>query len=408
MTVSTSHDAPNDRKMASKASQEHTEKITKRPAVVSTYLVTPPENTVDSFSQDDGKEWLNTLPPLQAHTPPASPEDKTLPSISTATGFSGSECDPQLFPGQSRSERARSQTPLTPLFDEKRQTSPRPQTPPAPGASEVVSQFPESNVRGAPDTPPESQIFPTILGINTAQAAQQYYNDRMAELRNMRCKLPSPRGSTSSGLDSFSQSQVARLGRFTKAGAVTKPRPTPRTAFKARAAKATSPPARIVPTKRRTPKPRTSQTDFLLNAFPNQSSKHKRAPPSKKIEGDGLKWDEMEDYSPPGSNLEQISKTLKATWRGNPLDLSEDPDRARCHSQEIAVAAELRLTCAQYLTCKRKIFQARLQALKDGKNFTKTAAQGACNIDVNKASQLWEAYDRVGWFRESWFSNWLV
>ena len=62
---------------------------------------------------------------------------------------------------------------------------------------------------------------------------------------------------------------------------------------------------------------------------------------------------------------------------------------------EYAVAGELRLHAQQYLANKRRMFGKRLWCLKSGKNFTKTSAQNACNIDVNKASKLWEAYEKV-------------
>ena len=48
-----------------------------------------------------------------------------------------------------------------------------------------------------------------------------------------------------------------------------------------------------------------------------------------------------------------------------------------------------------------------MQAYKDGKNFTKTAAQGVCAIDVNKASQLWDAFQKVGWFEEHWYEKYM-
>ena len=30
--------------------------------------------------------------------------------------------------------------------------------------------------------------------------------------------------------------------------------------------------------------------------------------------------------------------------------------------------------------------------------FRKTDSQKACKIDVNKASKLWSAYEKIGWF----------
>ena len=77
------------------------------------------------------------------------------------------------------------------------------------------------------------------------------------------------------------------------------------------------------------------------------------------------------------------------------------------HPQEIEAAAELKLFGAQYLANKRRIFIAKVNSLREGKHFTKTAAQQACNIDVNKTSKLWEAYEKSGWFDREHFEQFL-
>jgi SWIRM domain len=116
------------------------------------------------------------------------------------------------------------------------------------------------------------------------------------------------------------------------------------------------------------------------------------------------------DYSPPMSTLDHLEpgkKPLKIDWKGSPLPLDNDPDRYLLHDQEVAAASSLRLNCAQYLTSKRRIFQAKLEKLRQGKEFRKTDAQQACKIDVNKASKLWTAFDRAGWFRREHFVQYL-
>ena len=389
--------------MASQESQEQPGKKKSRTLAVGHYLYTPPEQTADSFSHEvddkthEGQDWRNTLPPLQGRTPPASPETNTLPSLATATGLPTH--DSPLYPEPSQ-DRARSQTPL---FNNDRGRSPqRAQSTPSTGAalassSGVVSHNSDSNGR--------SNVYPAILGITTGQQAMQYWSQCLDELKRMKTvKLPSPRSSSSSERDWLSTAQLHKVSRPT---GVTKTRSAPKAATKPKATRAASP-EKTSPFKRRTPKART-YNDFVDTAFPSaqSSTKHKRAPPSKKVEGENVSWTDLPDYAPPVDTLDSMPKSLKANWNGNPIDLSTDPDRTNCHPQEVGVAATLRLSCAQYLTNKRKIFQARLQALNDGKNFTKTAAQGACAIDVNKASQLWEAFDRVGWFTESWFQEHL-
>jgi len=49
----------------------------------------------------------------------------------------------------------------------------------------------------------------------------------------------------------------------------------------------------------------------------------------------------------------------------------------------------------------------RIDALRIGKEFRKTDAQQACKIDVNKASKLWSAFDKVGWLDPKWVKKYL-
>ena len=88
--------------------------------------------------------------------------------------------------------------------------------------------------------------------------------------------------------------------------------------------------------------------------------------------------------------------------------MSADPHRALLDPEEVSLAANLRLDCATYLTSKRRIFVARRECWagtwggKGKKEFRKTDAQQACKIDVNKASKLWMAFEKVGWLDEKW------
>ncbi|KAJ5539190.1 hypothetical protein N7513_007522 [Penicillium frequentans] len=115
----------------------------------------------------------------------------------------------------------------------------------------------------------------------------------------------------------------------------------------------------------------------------------------------------LQDFSPPLDTLGSNAKALKADWKGQMLDLSNDPDRHMLSPAELNLASTLRLSCATYLCSKRRIFEARVRALGVGKEFRKTDAQQACKIDVNKASKLWTAYDRVGWFKPEFFHQYL-
>ena len=158
---------------------------------------------------------------------------------------------------------------------------------------------------------------------------------------------------------------------------------------------------------RRTPKPSPKQA--LLN-YPDAgrgATPEGRAPGMKRPED--IDYNSLLDYCPPLSTLPTGNpKALKTDWASNnPLNLTNDPDRHMLHEAEVILASTLRLTCATYLCSKRRIFEGRLKAYKNGKEFRKTDAQQACKIDVNKASKLWTVYDKVGWFNKSYFEQYL-
>ena len=108
-------------------------------------------------------------------------------------------------------------------------------------------------------------------------------------------------------------------------------------------------------------------------------------------------FEAIPDYSPPLSTLNENSK-FRVEWKGTPLDLSNDPHRHLLHPAEATLASILRLSCASYLTSKRRIFHEKIIRYKQGMEFRKTDSQKACKIDVNKASKLWSAYEKIGWF----------
>lgn len=155
--------------------------------------------------------------------------------------------------------------------------------------------------------------------------------------------------------------------------------------------------------------PKSSPATALLSS-PNAKHSHpdSRVLPQKRPED--VDYQALPDFAPALSTLPPgNSKALKADWSSsNILDLSDDPDRHLLHDAEINLAATLRLSCATYLCSKRRIFEACVTLYRNGKpDFRKTNAQQACKIDVNKASKLWTAYDRVGWFDRVHFQQWL-
>jgi hypothetical protein len=152
--------------------------------------------------------------------------------------------------------------------------------------------------------------------------------------------------------------------------------------------------------------PKRTPPNKIIHAFEGMSvTSPKRVIGTSREDTD---FDALADYAPPTSTLPgHNAKALKTDWKGQMLDLSHDPHRHLLHEAEVHLAATLRLSCATYLCSKRRIFMARLEALRIGKEFRKTDSQQACKIDVNKASKLWAAYDRVGWFRPEHFTQFL-
>ena len=167
--------------------------------------------------------------------------------------------------------------------------------------------------------------------------------------------------------------------------------------------------------KQLTPKPSVPRTKRTPKASPisklmNYPDKGRQATPDRAayVKREDVDYNSLPDYAPPTSTLPNNPKVLKADWPSNHvLSLADDPDRHLLHEAELNLASTLRLSCATYLCSKRRIFEARLNALRIGKEFRKTDAQQACKIDVNKASKLWTAYDRVGWFGRQYFERFL-
>ncbi|KAJ8118807.1 hypothetical protein OPT61_g292 [Boeremia exigua] len=157
----------------------------------------------------------------------------------------------------------------------------------------------------------------------------------------------------------------------------------------------------------REPKPKRTPKAQILNSFEEHIGSVSPKAPRPATTRDDLEYNAIPDYSPPLDTLTGNEKKLKAEWKGNKLDLSNDADRHLLHEAELELASTLRLSCATYLCSKRRVFQARINALKIGKEFRRTDAQQACKIDVNKASKLWQAYDKVGWFDANYFRQHL-
>lgn len=104
----------------------------------------------------------------------------------------------------------------------------------------------------------------------------------------------------------------------------------------------------------------------------------------------------------------------KFTGAAKILALSGDPERHLLTEHEIAVAETLSLTGQKYLLTRGQILRGYVENLKanqngkHGENWNKTAAQKVCNIDVNKASQLFQIFMEVGWFNAQHYQHHLT
>ncbi|KAF9766616.1 hypothetical protein IL306_000950 [Fusarium sp. DS 682] len=153
-------------------------------------------------------------------------------------------------------------------------------------------------------------------------------------------------------------------------------------------------------------RPRVQSSNSLNRPLP-QLSVNGTTEPKARAAGPDKDFDNQPNFCPPLDSLPAKSNILKVDWKGQPLDNSNDPYRHLLHPDELALASNLRLDCATYLTSKRRLFQRRLFCFQQipKKDFRKTDAQQACKIDVNKASKLWTAFDRAGWFDPKWMER---
>ncbi|KAL6942076.1 hypothetical protein ACO0QE_003242 [Hanseniaspora vineae] len=140
-------------------------------------------------------------------------------------------------------------------------------------------------------------------------------------------------------------------------------------------------------------------------AKPHLSKPHVSHPPLNE-------WRQMPDYAPPLSSLDNIHNgsskgIMKVEWKGSTMDLSQDPLRNKLHPAELQLASILRLSCDSYLASKRRLFMEKVSKLKRGQGFRRTDAQKVCRIDVNKASRLYQAFEKVGWLDDKNFVKFL-
>lgn len=115
------------------------------------------------------------------------------------------------------------------------------------------------------------------------------------------------------------------------------------------------------------------------------------------------------DYSPDANSTlpKGNNRSLKVEWKGQPMDLRNDVNLDKLHPAEVLLASTLRLPCNVYLDSKRRLFFEKVSRLRKGMQFRRTDAQKACRIDVNKASRLFAAFEKVGWLNNEHFEKYL-
>ncbi|KAH3679451.1 hypothetical protein WICMUC_000996 [Wickerhamomyces mucosus] len=117
-----------------------------------------------------------------------------------------------------------------------------------------------------------------------------------------------------------------------------------------------------------------------------------------------IDWESLPDFSPDISTLpSNNTRCLKVEWKGQPMSLASDPLVSKLHPAEVTLASILRLPCNLYLDSKRRLFMEKVSRLKKGLPFRRTDAQKSCRIDVNKASRLFAAFEKIGWLKDDKF-----
>lgn len=154
-----------------------------------------------------------------------------------------------------------------------------------------------------------------------------------------------------------------------------------------------------------TPK-RKFPTSTTISLAASSSPSPKRSRPSTPIPY-AYDFNQIEDFSPPLTTLPNSNKCLKADWKGQSMDLTGDPLYSKLHPAEIVLAGTLRLPCNVYLDSKRRIFYEKVKRMRMDLPFRRTDAQKSCKIDVNKASRLFAAFEKVGWLQDVHFERFM-
>ncbi|KAG5914339.1 hypothetical protein E4U42_000539 [Claviceps africana] len=368
----------------------------KEPNIAS--LMSPPDASLDSFHQGysavrrstgggngggsngsngSDKQNMSQLLPLPM-SPPISPYSKPVTTTTNApsTTLSGQIVkDPVLYPAD---EQSPASPPAPPLF--------------APTELEHHQRIVDDHVSVRSRSifghvsPPRREDYELVLTFSS-QIMKSLMADPKGYLRQVRAHLEADgRAAAQRYHKMMPPKPIAAKPAKLRADRVSKPHATPRPIRTNAATNGTSPTSRSAGRTSATPEPSRRVV------APNREDKD---------------FNSIVDYCPPLDTLPDQPNSLKVDWKGQPIDLSGDPYAHLLHPNELLLAGNLRLDCATYLTSKRRIFERRLLCLRTKKEFRKTDAQQACKIDVNKASKLWTAFEKVGWLDARWISQYL-
>ncbi|TKX19574.1 SWIRM domain-containing protein 2 [Elsinoe australis] len=328
-----------------------------------------------SLSHEQKAEPATKLPSIRSIlsplSPPVSPASKPVQELGSHEASHDIVNDPPLFPD--RSERTQSDV-AQPLFRHE---------------SIVDQHISTLDAEGVIGPRPTREEYDLVIGF-FPRVVDQYNANPQAYIRKQREFLEAyparfPQQDSTKGLK-------RKLDMDTRS--VKRPRPAAKAAVE-----------KLPPVKRTArASPREAPVDsFDVEPAPKHKRKVSRATPTPREDMDFRK---IPDYSPPIHTMAP-GKNLKIDWKGHPLDLSDDPDRYLLDDAEVTLASVLRLTGAQYLFAKRRIFEKFVELASVGKDLNKTSAQAVCKIDVNKASKLWTAFEKVGWFDKKHFTQYL-
>ncbi|KAL4731059.1 hypothetical protein ACLX1H_000018 [Fusarium chlamydosporum] len=334
------------------------------------HLMSPPDPALDSFNHtryhdmgkpapsknDSGKHSMPMSPPISPYNKPVSTVEAPIESPNTIK-------DPLLYPN----DEAPSSPSQQPLFASAE-------------IEETHNRIIERHIRARAQSPatfarvslPKREDYGLVLSFKS-QVMENFVADPRGWLRQERGYLLAQKAQ-GKRFPKIMPAKPTKAPRQ-RGDRVQKPQPTPRP-IRTHPPAGPSPGAGFVRPARR------------VSATPEPS---RRAVAPNREDKD---FDSLPDFCPPLSSLPNKPNSLKVEWKGQPLDLSNDPNRERLHPDEVSLASSLRLDAATYLTSKRRIFERRLTCFRNNKEFRKTDAQQACKIDVNKASKLWTAFDK--------------